>query len=64
VRPARELEPMRDDDCRAPGHDGLVTGSNLCFRGRIQRAGCFVEHQHGGIGEERPGQREALPFTS
>ena len=54
---------MRDHDGRAPAHHRFVAGNDLRFRRRVERAGRFVEHQHGWIGKKRTRDRETLSFT-
>ena len=54
---------MRDDNRRASAHHRFVASHNLRFRGRIERARCFIEHQHRRVGQKSARNGKTLPFA-
>src|SRR5687767_15683368 len=60
IRSARKVRPVRDHDRRPALHELLVPARDLRFGGRVERTGRFVEHEHGGICEQRASDGDAL----
>jgi hypothetical protein len=55
---------VSDDDRRAPTHHGAHRLADLAFLGRVHGTGCVVEHEHSGIGHDRPCDGDALPLAT
>ena len=55
---------MRDHHDRPAGGRGKQVGDERGGRGFVEVLGWFVEDDYRRIGQDRPGQREALPLTA
>src|SRR5690554_415104 len=55
-------EPVGDDDGRAVGEERLQTALHKAFARDVERRRRLIEDEHGGVGEERPGERQQLPL--
>ena len=56
--------PVGDDDRRAVAHDLGEGVADLVLLGRVDRRGGVVEDQHPGVGEDRPGDGDALALAA
>ena len=60
----QERKPMRDDDHRASGTDALEVVLDDALRLVVQGAGRLVEDQEAGIGDQGPGDGDALALAA
>src|SRR5690606_10878270 len=63
IRVADGGEPMRDEQHRPPPEQVPNTLEQRVFGLGVERGGRLVEHDEGGVPEERPRQRHALPLS-
>ena len=54
---------MRDEHGGSAAHDASVSVDDMPLGHRVERRAGLVEHEHRGVGEERPRQRQTLPFA-
>src|SRR5476651_537842 len=64
VRMSHGRESVRDDNHRAPGADLSHVVLDDAFRFEVERAGRFIEYQNSGIGQQSPGNGEALALAT
>ena len=57
-------KPVRDIDCRFFCNEFIEAAVKLVFRLWVERSSRFVEHNDGGIFEQRPCKRDLLPFAA
>ena len=63
VRTANCTQPMGDDKAGAPRHQAQHRLLNVLLGARIDTAGCLVQDQNAGVGEDRPGNRQQLTLA-
>ena len=56
--------PVGDDDRGAPGHDLAEGVADLVLLGGVDRRGGVVEDQHPGVGQDGPGDGDALALAA
>ena len=64
VGPPERREPVGDGDRGASGHEPVDGRLDDRLRLRVDARGGLVEHQDPRIDEQRPGDREPLPFAA
>ena len=56
--------PVGDDDRGAPAHHLAERGADLVLLGGVDRRGGVVEDQHARVGEDGPGDGDALALAA